>query len=328
MLTRSSNLSIKRVLVPTDFSEPASRTLDDALAVAEALEASLHILHVVVPYDPYTVPTADIGMKPQETLLEAMLSAARDRMDDLLRKVSSSAVDLEGSCRQGTAAADAIVDFCAEEDIDLIVLSSHGRRGFRRLFLGSVTEEVIRRATCPVLVQRRDPAVESPTQVRRLLVPVDFSNASRESLGVAVALAPALGAKAVDLLTVIHQPVYPGFYGAGAVPTVLQHSAEVEAANRKELEEWAQRIPETLRKDEFLRRGDVAVEIVNHATERDCGLIVLSSRGLSGLSRLLLGSVAEKVLRRAECPVLVVPAAMAETDEEESVESGRSRASA
>jgi nucleotide-binding universal stress UspA family protein len=189
-------------------------------------------------------------------------------------------------------------------------MSSHGRRGVRRLLLGSVTEEVIRRSPCPVLVERREGSAIPPSAAKRMVVPVDFSEASGQSLEHARMLASTLGAE-IDLLTVIQDPIYPAPYGAGEMPALVQHLPEIESRARRKLDDLAGQTAGEQVVRAFVRRGDAAREILDHARDRECGLIVISTHGTSGLNRLLLGSVAENVLRRTSSAVYVVPAAIA-----------------
>jgi nucleotide-binding universal stress UspA family protein len=193
--------------------------------------------------------------------------------------------------------------------VDLIVLGTHGRRGPGRLFLGSVAEEVVRRAPCPVVTVREREGAAPAGRIERLLVPVDFSDPSREALRVARDLAVRLRGR-LDLLHVVEQVVLPGFYIPGA-PGVfpqnleaLQGSAEAEL--RREAEALGEpRVPVSTR----VLTAAPAYGIVEQAESLGSDLIVMATRGLAGVERLLLGSTAERVVRMAPCPVLTVGAA-------------------
>jgi nucleotide-binding universal stress UspA family protein len=243
-------------------------------------------------------------------MLDAFEEDARRRLHETVDALSGPGLQVEAHCIRGGAPAEVIRAFAEQHDIHLVMMSSHGRRGVRRLLLGSVTEEVIRRSPCPVLVERREGSATPSSAARRIVVPVDFSEASGQSLEHARLLASALGAE-IDLLTVIHDPIYPAPYGAGEMPALVEYLPEIEGRARRRLDDLAAQAAGERVVRAFVRRGDPALQILDHARERECGLIVISTHGASGLNRLLLGSVTEKVLRRAASAVYVVPAAIA-----------------
>lgn len=313
MSDRIGHAKIERILVPTDFSEASRAAVDEAASWARMFGAHLHLLHAMVPFGPFLEPNISPAVPPPETMLQVIEEDARLRLRKLAESISGSKGPVETHCLRGGAPAEVIVTFAEQHGIDLVVMSSHGRRGVRRLLIGSVTEEVIRRSPCPVLVERRDGSATQSSAARRIVVPVDFSEASAQSLQRARMLASTLGAE-IDLLTVIQDPIYPAPYGAGELPALVDHLPEIEGRARRELESLAGESESGQVAHAFVRRGDPALEILAHARDRDCGLIVISTHGTSGLSRLLLGSVTEKVLRRTTSAVFVVPAAIAFTD--------------
>lgn len=204
------------------------------------------------------------------------------------------------------AAAPAILDYADERAVDLIVMGSHGRRGLRRLFLGSVTEEVVRAAFCPVLtVHRPKEGVAASADVRRILVPVDFSARTRMAIDHATELAAAYGAS-LEILHVVEVPTYPDFYVPVHVTSIDVPTVRERAAER--LQELAAPLRERLEVETTVRVGRTVTEIVETAEHEAFDLIVMPSHGYSGLERALLGSVAEGVLRRAPCPVLTLKA--------------------
>jgi nucleotide-binding universal stress UspA family protein len=193
-------------------------------------------------------------------------------------------------------------------------MSSHGRRGFRRFLLGSVTEELVRRAPCPVLVIRRDPGLRHPAKSSRILAAIDFSPISEQVMSTAKSLASILGQE-LDLIHVVHLP------GTSTVPVEAAPFGPVATAPPESVsyEERLTKGRELLEHTDsktgapgvearlFVRGGNPESEILGHAEENDIGLIVVGTQGHSGISRLLLGSVCERVLRSAPCAVYVVP---------------------
>lgn len=299
-------LDVKRILFATDFSDCAQAALPHAIAFAEAYDAELHMLHCLVLHSGQPVPD-DEPFEGEEEAREALGRAAQ-RGGSVRHEV-----------RRGIAPAPAILDYADEHGIDLIVIGSHGRRGVRRLLLGSVAEEVARLSACPVLTVRwhHGGAEEAPT-VSRVLAPVDFSQQSAEGVRAAHDLAAKFRAELL-MLHVVELPTVPDFYGAPA-----DWNADPLEVMRRSKDRLAR-----LAVDEELSHDDVNVsgasrvgraheEIVDHAEEMGTDLIVIPSHGRTGFGRLMLGSVAERVMRRAPCSVLTIRAA-----EEPGPEEGR-----
>ncbi len=150
---------------------------------------------------------------------------------------------------------------------------------------------------------RRQPSGAKTIGLKRILVPVDFSSASYEALNSAAALAGQFGAS-ITLLHVIEPPPYPMF-GYAAIP---MREAKLKSVTKDRLEELRNRRPLTpkLVKKTVVRVGSAYREIVDEAKGSIADLIVISTHGHTGLAHLLLGSVAERVVRHAPCPVFVV----------------------
>ncbi|MCS7273444.1 MAG: universal stress protein [Fimbriimonadales bacterium] len=136
----------KKILAPTDFSEPSYKALDMAVALAQHFDAELHILHVVPPLHVVPVP-----VNVEVTLYESELREAAERsMQELIAQRIPEGLTVFASVVWGDP-ADEIISYQKEKDIDLIVIATHGRTGWRRWVFGSVTEKVVRHPTCPVL---------------------------------------------------------------------------------------------------------------------------------------------------------------------------------
>ncbi|HEX5106855.1 MAG TPA: universal stress protein [Vicinamibacterales bacterium] len=150
---------ITRILVPTDFSETSDLALQYAKSLAEALGASLHVLHVFE--DPYVIGTFSpevYGYVP-EGWRETALQAAQDNL--LKRFPESEQRRFSGSAQVVTGnAVKTILGYAEQEHIDLIVMGTHGRSGVAHLLIGSVAEKVVRAASCPVLTIRHPEAHE------------------------------------------------------------------------------------------------------------------------------------------------------------------------
>ena len=143
-------MTIKHILVPTDFSEYADYALDYAIEIAKAFTAHLTFLHVI-----HLTPLAmgDIGVSGLVPYLEEIETDAQQRMQTLLNRVHQEGLQGETAIVQGVP-FQAIVDMAESQHIDLIVMGTHGRTGLTHVLMGSVAERVVRMAPCPVLVTR------------------------------------------------------------------------------------------------------------------------------------------------------------------------------
>lgn len=290
-------LEIRRVLWPTDFSTGAAQAFSHAAAMASWHEAELHVLHV-----------AD-GTSQGSVGMEESFPISRDTFAELLGAAGEppQAVDLDALSvvqeeRERAAPAEAIVAYAEEQDIDVVVAGTHGRRGLQRLLIGSVAEEVIRTAPCPVLAVRGGEVVPPAWGVRNILVPTDFSEASINALRHAKELALTYGAQ-LTLLHAVEEVVYPSAYGLEPVnlpgPEVVQR---VEG-NLADLVRTEVGYEHVVVEAEI---GYAPSAILDHAEANQVGLIVIATHGRTGLERMLLGSVTERVVRRAPTPVFVV----------------------
>ncbi len=298
-------LRIRRILYPTDFSASALQVLDHALFLAERHECELHMLHAVVLHDHDPQDPEHHFPEPSE-IFEHLFRIADSELAKLADRHGSSTFSLSQVSRRGFSAAEVILDYAQEIDADLIVMGTHGRRGASRLLLGSVAERVLRQARCPVLTLRERPEPPTIEAVRRLLVPIDFSQHSRLALDHARELAAAYRSS-LDLLHVVVEPSYPYFYAPIGGLRVADHYEELQRRARRELE--------GLMEGESAPEGGYQIHvdngrasscIVRFAERHDSDLIVMSTHGLTGLERMLVGSTAEEVVRTAPCPVFVV----------------------
>jgi nucleotide-binding universal stress UspA family protein len=186
---------------------------------------------------------------------------------------------------------------------EVLVAAQLARGALGRLVLGSVAARVVREAPCSVVVAPRGAATVDSAAPARILCAVDFSEASRAALHEAADLARACGAT-LDLLHVFAPPLM--FVPDAAVPLPRDVAAPVKLC--QELEAW--RVEASLRTrrpvDGALIAGDPLLEILRHAEERGSDLVVVGTHGRTGVRRLLVGSVAESIVRAAAVPVLVV----------------------
>ncbi|MFB6099430.1 MAG: universal stress protein [Salinibacter sp.] len=307
---------VQRLLVPTDFSSHADAALDHAVSLAHQFDATLHLLHVV--NDPragwYGLGDAEVRI---DRLKEKAEAAARDRLHELAHDSEAVEVETAVSQRLNLDVADAIREYMEEHVIDLVVMGTHGRQGLGRLVLGSVANTLIRRSACPVMTVREPADAEGDlpdVDYEHLLAPIDFSDHSRNALCLSKAIAGRYEATQ-HLLFIAEKRVLPTFSDTG-IPGVgvVEMDPEIVANAEAALEELNANVGGPEVKSEYhVEEGDVAQDIIDFAETEEVDLIVMATRGLTGIDRFVLGSNTERVVRSAPCPVVTVPPA---SDEE------------
>ena len=297
-------IRFNNILAAVDFSEGGKKALKAAVRLATDGNAHLHVSYVQVLHDDPFMPVAAGAHQTRiREALDALIDASEAR---------THVASVHAAVLRDVSAAPGLVRYAVDKDIDLIGLGTHGRRGLRRLMLGSVAEELVRTAPCPVLTVHNDdqPVAIMPGPTAEILVPVDFSSKSLAAVPLARELASMTGAR-VRMLHVVEEVVHPAFYNAGAFsiydiqPDVEQHAREhLEAAYAKQ---YGPAVPVVF----DVIRGHAAAEIVAAAEASKSGMIVMATHGLGGMAHVFLGSVAERVVRTAKCPVLTVRAQIA-----------------
>jgi nucleotide-binding universal stress UspA family protein len=301
-------LKIKNILYPTDFSKCAAQAQAHALFLAKRFQCRLHIVHAIVLHrdDPHN--PAHHFPDPEE-LYEKLKNMASDRMDNDLKASHESAdeVDIVMKELRGISATDLILEYADANDIDLIVMGTHGRRGLGYMLLGSIAQEVVREAACPVYTIRESEPAPKTGKIRRILAPMDFSDHSKTAVSIAREAAALYNAK-LQLLHVVESVVPPSIYGFEVEPNIrLQQDAFDRS--EEEMKRIFSGSPGPDVPAEFnIATGHVVNEILECARSKNVDLIVIATHGLSGFKHLLLGSVAEKVIRMAPCPVLTLKA--------------------
>jgi nucleotide-binding universal stress UspA family protein len=226
--------------------------------------------------------------------------AAPDALDAV------SIVEVE---RRDVSPGPALLSYADEEGIDLIAMGTHGRKGASRILLGSVAEDVVRRAQQPVLTVRGKEKGRTPTpgSMDRILVPVDFSDYSREALRHAYEWAKLYGAQ-IDLLHVVVEDLHPAFY-QGGVTSIYDVEPDLDDKVKAKLDDFAEAVlGSTGNVETHVRTGSAPSAITDFVEEEEVDLVSLSTHGRTGMERFFLGSVAEKVVRHVSCPVLTVKA--------------------
>lgn len=297
---------ISKILVPLDGSLAAEAVLPYVERIAPATNASVLLLAAV---DRPRDWGADTGgdLKGERHEAESYLR----RLQGRLASASGSDVEIEVTDSEPAAA---IISASEKHQPDLIAMTTHGRSGVARWVLGSVAAKVLHGTDRPMLVVR--PSAEGKASdasgLSKILVPLDGSELSASVLPFAIDLAKPLGASVVLFHTVI-EPVltYPGVEVMTSDSSPLE---EMQAGARKFLASAASELAEKgVEADTVVTIGNVTDGIAWAAEREGAGLIVMSTHGRSGIGRIVLGSVADAVVRRTSLPVVLVrPAASKE----------------
>jgi len=295
---------LKKILAPTDFSAISQAGVRYAQVLADKLAATLALVHVVEPPVYY-------GGNSEAVLLRddaAVVAEAEKQLEQIAKQESQSGRPATTFVREGKPFHE-ITTLGRERRMDLIVIATRGHTGLKRVLLGSTAERVVRHASCPVLTVP-SPAAEpdqaaSAVRLRKIIVPIDFSPTSAQALPYAAALAGRFGAE-ITLLHVTEPVVIPA--ELRSVPVGIQGVVESpEPAAREQLTLLGQEMfDETVPVRVLVRTGVPFQEITKAAKSLGADLITLTTHGYTGLKHVLLGSTAERVVRHADCPVLVV----------------------
>jgi nucleotide-binding universal stress UspA family protein len=292
-LDTSTRVSLKNILYATDFSPASEAALPYVLGLAKQYGAKVHALHVR-----FSATYPIVGPEAMPQIIEAAEEQARldaQQLHEILANIPHDVTVSEGDLWPS------ISDIVCEQKIDLIVIGTHGRTGVGRALLGSVAEEIFRKAPCPVLTV--GPHVSKDTgrrlEMREILYATDFSAESREALPYAISLAQEHQAR-LTLLHVIGEPevgdlVNPQHY----VDSTLRQLRKLVPF---EAERWCE--PRFI-----VAHGPAADKIMEAAIAIGADLIVLGVRGAAGnmgTTTHLLRPTAYRVVAQAQCPVLTV----------------------
>ncbi len=291
-------MRIAKILVPTDFSEQADRAVETAESLAKSVGAEIHLLHVV--HLPVTAVTPEAGVVPVG-FWQDLRGFAQKKLD-----AARAAIEQQGLRCRAEIVEDvpgfAIAAAAKRLDADLIVMGSRGLTGLKHVVLGSVAERTVRSAECPVLTVKHEE--KGGLKLRTIVVPTDFSPASNRALELAKDLAKTAGPAHLILVHAYYVPIELEQFLIQQGNPVLDRLSETVT---KDLEKILTSLQDAGISSEYVaNRGAPERLIVELAKQKHADLIVMGTHGRRGLSHMLLGSVAERVVRTAECAVMTV----------------------
>ncbi len=289
----------QRILVPTDLSDFAKAAAAWAAMFHHRFGSRITLLYANQPYVPF-----DVFEGPAAYMLQSA-PEFRQRLTEELRKFAGEcfpdcgfAVD---TLMVDGAPPQVIVDTADKVDADVILMGTHGRHGWRRALLGSVTESVLRTTGRPLMSVPASFATPGGPKIAKIVCPVNFADIGRQALEEAVVLAAAFNTE----LLVVHVADLGDF---------LTHDAEDFAA-------WIEPgIRHRCKYTQIAARGDAAEQVLKIAEERGADLIVIGAQHKRFSDATVIGTTTERVVRFAKCPVwtVVAPAAPAKRHERES----------
>jgi nucleotide-binding universal stress UspA family protein len=293
---------ISRVLCPVDFSDASKHALDHAVMIAAWYRAritALHVRHPAVLAEP-PILFAEFAGDAAATLEDAEV-----RLHDWLCPVRAAGVPCDVMVVDGSSPAARIVDAAERIGADLIVMGTHGRTGFERLLLGSVTEKVLRTTRRPVVTVPPPSVSTSILPFKRVLCGVDFSEASIEGLR----LAASIATESDSTLTILHVIEPP--QGSDSLETlpfdmVSYRAAVQEDATKRLVALISDDLRQACRPETRIAQGRPYEQILAAAADGHADLIVLGVHGRNAVGLALFGSTTNQVVRRASCPVLTL----------------------
>jgi nucleotide-binding universal stress UspA family protein len=279
--------TVNHILIPTDFSPCAEGAVEYGLLLARQAGASVHVMHVVCP---------GAGCGEERAAFRAIRRTLQ--MND------TDGLTANGFVVQGAEVAARIAEVAVAVRAGLLVMGTHGRRGIKHALLGSIAEEVVRTAPVSVLTVRGSVQGGVP---RRVMAAVDFSSCAPAVLHQAYHVARTCGA-ALDVVHVIEPMAFP--VSLTGIATVYDLIPDYARKVRDRLDALVQAaLPREGAVAIHLEDGHPFMALAAFAEKHEAGLIVAGTHGLKGVPLYFLGSVAERLVRRAPCPVLIAKAA-------------------
>jgi nucleotide-binding universal stress UspA family protein len=313
-------LEIKLILCPVDFSEFSIRAYQYALSLAEHYRAQMVVQNIVelsrYPYADYVASQGDYA-----EFCRALYEGGKERLREFVEKHTHDEIQLELVVNEG-AAADSILSFAQARKVDLIVMGTHGRRGFDRLVLGSVTDRVMRTAPCPVVAISKptyesaahesgahDSAHESLSHeprakgkerrhvhhLERILLCTDFSKNAEQALHYAISVTTEYNAE-LTLLHVLEEAPGPAKTKEAVATAAEQLDKLIGSQKRK-----------SLKVKTVVRIGKPYQQIIQLAGEAQIDTVIMGVSGRGALDRAVFGSTTYRVMQLGPCPVLAVP---------------------
>ena len=280
-------VEIKKILVPIDFSVTSDRVMYEAATLAKSLKADIYLIHIIETNGLYS--SFDERIKTNNPAYEDLDVAVKERMDEIrLEMKKEFGINPEVFISQGEVHTE-IIAYSKQENIDLIVMGTHGVSGYKEIFIGSNAQRVVTLSDTPVLTMRKNNNKDS---FENILLPIDNSSHSREKVNIAMVIAQLHGAN-------IHLIGLPD-----------SHDEE----ELRELKIKLKSVEDILMEDKLpfetnIVHGDSLSEsAMKYAAKYNCDLIVINTGHESRITGHFLGAFAQQIVNHSKIPVLSVRA--------------------
>lgn len=290
----------KTILAATDFSEYSKTAINICLGVYRCMKTKLCILHTIerIPHKPRHLSSCTAPEDMKQKLEKETVDKIKAMIPEGIREKS----DIIPMVRFGKPYNE-ILQVAKEENVDLLVIGTHGRAGVDRVLMGSVAEKIVRKAHCPVMVIKG----KKYAGFKRIIVPVDFSDCSRRALEYAIATAGAHKSR----LTVLHISeesfVEPYINAANSEEEADEIMKEIDQVTKTRYDEFLKTVDlGEVEHEKLLMKGVPETEIVEIAMEQQADLVVMGTYGRAGIKHILIGSTAEEVVRAVHCDIIIL----------------------
>lgn len=305
---------VRSILVPLDGSAFGEHALPLAASLARRAQANLHLVHVhqVVP------PASVAGVTVMDAIDLHLRQDEQAYLADLSRRVSEvEPINLTKSLIEGEV-VPALRQYAEQASVDLVVMSTHGRGALSRFWLGSIADELVRELTIPILLIRPTegkPELARKAELKSILVPLDGTAMSEQVLEPVLTLGKLFGSEVV-LLRVIKPVLRPSYLPQGGTilgvtQSVLEQIHLMQRQAQEEAQKYLNSVAARVAERGFTVHTRVVIDeepaagILLEAQGRHVDLIALETHARRGLPRILLGSVADKIVRVGTVPVLL-----------------------
>jgi nucleotide-binding universal stress UspA family protein len=287
-------ITITKILCPVDFFPASDAAANYAAGLAANYDARVHLLHVVTPL----LPTAYEYAIDTSAIMDSLEKSAADELNKLAVRAKIAGVPADTEVRVGDVYEE--IKSCIEiEKPELLVMGTHGRRGVERWFMGSTTEKLLRHSPVPLLtISGSGERFATSPRFRRILVTTDFSEGTADALAYAFSVAQENDSR-ITLLHVVHDVAadVSGKYRDSLIKGVEKQLQDLVPAEAKN---WCDVVTS-------VETGVPYRIILRTLEDEKVDLLVMNIHGKGMLDRALLGSTAERVVRAASCPVMLIP---------------------